>query len=300
VEDGSLKEVADKTAFVTGGASGIGLGMAQAFADAGMRVMIADIRRDHIDEAREWFAERQMRDVQFLELDVTDREAFAKAAEETERVFGKVHVLCNNAGMGVGGPIKNTKFDDWDWGLSVLLGGVVNGLTIFLPYILKHGEGGHIVNTSSTAALVPGGSVYATAKGDVMTLTESIAKELAADNIGVTAFMPGTIKSNIHQSGRTRPDKYRRDTNLLESEERMEAREVSPLWMEARDAGELVLTAIRENQLYLTTHVEFKAATEDRFKRILGAFPAGEPNPDLMADFARRMAAVHKAREPKG
>jgi NAD(P)-dependent dehydrogenase (short-subunit alcohol dehydrogenase family) len=291
-----LQNLEGRTVFITGGASGIGFGMAQAFADAGMKIVIADIRKDHIETARTWFAERQLRDVHFIELDVTDRAGFAAAADETEKVFGKVHVVCNNAGMGVGGPIKDTKYDDWDWGLSVLLGGVINGITTFLPRILKHGEGGHIVNTSSDAALVPGGGVYATAKGAVLSLTESIQRELAADNIGVSVLCPGPIKSNIHQSGRTRPDKYKKDTKLLEMEARKELREVSPLWMEARECGDLVLDAVRNNKLYIITHVERRGDIEARFNRILDAIPNKEPNPELLPDMMRRMAAVGMGR----
>src|SRR5215471_6535849 len=151
-----MDEVEGKTAFVTGGASGIGLGMATAFAAAGMNVVIADLRRDHIAAALERFTELgRSVSVHALELDVTDRDGFARAADDAERVFGNVHVLCNNAGMGILGPVTAARYDDWDWGLGVLLGGVVNGIQTFLPRLLAHGEGGHIVNTSSMAAVVP-------------------------------------------------------------------------------------------------------------------------------------------------
>jgi NADP-dependent 3-hydroxy acid dehydrogenase YdfG len=131
--------------FVTGGASGIGLGMADAFVGAGMNVVIADLRRDHIETALARFGGNER--VHALELDVTDRDAFARAADDAERTFGTVHVLCNNAGMGILGPVTVARYDDWDWGLGVLLGGVVNGIQTFLPRMLEHGEGAHIVNT---------------------------------------------------------------------------------------------------------------------------------------------------------
>src|ERR671924_401042 len=98
---------------------------------------------------------RSSREVRAVELDVTDREWFARAADEAERAFGNVHVLCLNAGMGILGPVTLARYDDWDWGLGVLLGGVVNGIQTFLPRLLAHREGGHIVNTSSMAAIVP-------------------------------------------------------------------------------------------------------------------------------------------------
>src|SRR5580765_6306656 len=120
-----MEGVEGRTAFVTGGASGIGLGMVTAFAAAGMNVVIADLPRDHIESAVAGF---EGKPVHALELDVTDREGFARAADEAERVFGNVHVVCNNAGMGILGPVTAALYDDWDWGLGVLLGGAVNGV----------------------------------------------------------------------------------------------------------------------------------------------------------------------------
>ena len=147
------------------------------------------------------------KNVHHLRLDVTDREAFVRAADETERVFGKVHVLCNNAGVGVLGPIKLAKYDDWDWGLSVMIGGVVNGIQTFLPRILKHGEGGHIVTTSSMGGMLPlsESPIYSTAKAAVIGMCESMRGELAADNIGVSAFCPGPVATNIREVGLMRP-----------------------------------------------------------------------------------------------
>ena len=145
-----MDNVDGKVAFITGGASGIGLGMAKAFTKAGMKAVIADLRADHIAEAKAYFDATPQKDaVHFIELDVTDRAAYARAADEAERVFGKVHVLCNNAGIGISGEISKATYHDWDWAMSVNLDGVFNGIHIFLPRIRAHGEGGHIVNTSS-------------------------------------------------------------------------------------------------------------------------------------------------------
>ena len=131
-----MESVKDKVAFVTGGASGIGLGIARTLANAGMKVVIADLRPDHLDEALKTFADRKA--VHGIQVDVCNRQAMARAADEAERAFGKVHVLCNNAGIGIGGPLKLATYDDWGWIMAVNVGGVINGVQTFLPRILAH------------------------------------------------------------------------------------------------------------------------------------------------------------------
>src|SRR3954469_6274125 len=176
----AMQHVDGKVAFITGGASGIGLGAAKAFVDAGMKVVMADVRQDHIEEALEFFQSRQQgRQVHALKLDVTDREAYAEAARETEATFDKVHVLFSNAGMGVGGPIKNATFNDWDWGVGVMINGVINGFVTLLPYLLKHGEGGHVLSTSSMSAVIPipNATIYTTCKAAMMGMAESMRAE---------------------------------------------------------------------------------------------------------------------------
>jgi NAD(P)-dependent dehydrogenase (short-subunit alcohol dehydrogenase family) len=264
-------EVEGKTAFVTGGASGIGLGMAQAFVAAGMNVVIADLRRDHIDNA---LAQLEGGNVHALELDVTDRDGFARAADEAERVFGNVHVLCNNAGMGILGPVTLARYDDWDWGLGVLLGGVVNGVQTFVPRMLEHGEGAHIVNTSSMAGVlpVPNAAIYITAKAAVIGLSEALRSELAEKGIGVSAFCPGPVQTNIREGGRTRPEQYA-DSGYTELERELEERPNSPLWMDPLECGERVLAGIRNDDLYIFTHREFREGVDERFRAMLASFP---------------------------
>lgn len=264
-----MDDVAGRTAFVTGGASGIGLGMAKAFAAAGMNVAIADLRADHIEAAL-----MELPEAHPIELDVTDRDRFARAADEAERAFGNVHVLCNNAGMGILGPVAEARYDDWDWGLGVLLGGVVNGIQTFLPRMRAHGEGAHIVNTSSMAAVVPvpGAAIYTTAKAAVVGLSESLRSDLAGEQIGVSAFCPGPVRTNIREGGRMRPERYR-DSGYLEFEEELEERPNSPLWMDPVECGERVLAGIRNDDLYIFTHREFREGAEERFRAMLASFP---------------------------
>jgi NADP-dependent 3-hydroxy acid dehydrogenase YdfG len=281
-----MEQLKDKVAFVTGGASGIGLGISKAMVAAGMRVVMADVRQDHLDEARAWFvSQKQSRRVKCIKLDVTNRKAYARAAAATEKAFGKIHVLVNNAGLGLLGSIDKTKFDDWDWGLDVMIGGVINGILTILPRIRAHGEGGHIVNTSSMAAMIPipNCSIYITAKSAMVGLSECLAGELAADKIGVSAFCPGPVQSNIRELGKMRPDKYKRDTGLEEFEKQLAQRPTSDLWMDAVECGQRVVRGIQRNDLYIFTHPEFKAGARERCDKILASFP-DEPINQSRAD----------------
>jgi NAD(P)-dependent dehydrogenase (short-subunit alcohol dehydrogenase family) len=279
-----MQELVGRTAFITGGASGIGLGMARAFAAAGMNVVIADLRPDHIEKA---MADLERGSAHAIELDVTDREGVARAADEAESVFGNVHILCNNAGMGILGAATDARYDDWDWGLGVLLGGVVNGIQTFLPRMRAHGEGGHIVNTSSMAAVVPvpGAAIYTTAKAAVVGLSESLRSDLAGEPIGVSAFCPGPVQTNIREAGRMRPERYR-DSGYLELERQLEERPNSPLWMDPLECGERVLAGIRRDDLYIFTHREFREGAEERFRAMLASFP-DEPLNEERADAIR-------------
>jgi NAD(P)-dependent dehydrogenase (short-subunit alcohol dehydrogenase family) len=284
-----MRDVKGKTAFITGGASGIGLGMARAFARAGMNVAIADIRNDHLKSALELFARQgHAKQVCAIKLDVTNRKRFAEAAHEAEAAFGRIHVLCNNAGIDVGGRLEETRFDDWDWGLGVMLGGAVNGLLTIVPRMRAHGEGGHIVNTASMAALVPvtGFSIYTAAKMALIGIALSLREELAPHKIGVSAFCPGPVKSNIHESARTRPAKYKHDSGLAERHTQLARRIVSDAWMDPLECGERVLRGIRRNDLYILTHPEFKAGAAEHFEVILDSFP-DEPINQGRADAIR-------------
>ncbi len=281
-----MDDFRDKTAFITGGASGIGLGLARSLVEVGARVVMADLRPDHLQAALASFRERGQSDrVHGIELDVTDRGAMAAAADETERRFGKVHILVNNAGVGVEGPLREATYADWDFGLGVNLGGVVNGLQTFLPRIRSHGEGGYVVNTASLAALVvmPAHfAIYAASKAAVISLSEAIRTELIQENIGVTVLCPGPVKSNIHEAGRNRPARFRGDSGFAAAEQRLGERKVSPLWMEPEEVGRRVLEAMRRNEPYVITHGEWRPMAAARFEAILAAMPT-QTNPDLIA-----------------
>jgi NAD(P)-dependent dehydrogenase (short-subunit alcohol dehydrogenase family) len=282
-----MRELGGKIAFVTGGASGIGLGMVQAFLAAGMKVMIADIRPDHLSHAAAELGARE--DVALLPLDVTDRTAIEAAAAACVERFGAVHVLCNNAGVGVIGGAKDASYDDWDWSLAVNLTSVFNGIKAFLPYMLRQGQGGHIVNTASIAALLPASILYAAAKCGVLGLSEGLRGELAADDIGVSCLLPGPVVSNIHQVSAQRPAHFG-NSGLGAIEAVLAERAPNPHWMEPRQAGDLVVQAIRDNELFILTHNEHRPGVEQRFAAITAAFPPGVPDPDGAAKLGFRIS----------
>ncbi len=288
-----MQDLNDKVAFVTGGASGIGLGIGKKFVEAGMKLVIADLRQDHIDEAMAWFEERQQgRNVHAIRLDVTDRAAMAAAADESERVFGKVHVVVNNAGVGIEGPLKEATYEDWDFGVGVNLGGVINGVQTFVPRIRAHGEGGHVVSTASLAGLVvmPGNmAMYATAKAAVIAFMESIRGELAQDGIGVSVLCPGPIKSNIHQLAQNRPQGMKASAAFEAAAERLGQRQVSDLWMEPEQVGDMVVEAIRKDELYIITHGEWRDAVTSRYQAMMAAMPK-DVNPELVESMRPRRA----------
>jgi NAD(P)-dependent dehydrogenase (short-subunit alcohol dehydrogenase family) len=289
-----MKDVHGKVAFVTGGGSGIGLGIAGAFVSAGMKVVLADLRPDHLDSALAEFRERdQSQAVHAIRLDVTDRAAMAAAGDETERVFGKIHVLVNNAGVGIQGPFKGITYADWDFGMAVNLGGVINGLQTFLPRLRAHGEGGHVVNTASLAALVPMPApfvTYVAAKAAVVAISEAIRGELMQENIGVSVLCPGPIRTNIYEVSKNRPAKFQVGDAFRANEASGATKVPFPSMMEPTEVGALVLKAIRNDELYVITHGEWRPVAEARHAAIIDAMPE-KLDPALVAMLAARPPA---------
>jgi NAD(P)-dependent dehydrogenase (short-subunit alcohol dehydrogenase family) len=204
-----MRELAGKTAFVSGGASGIGFALGRAFAEAGMKVMLADIETDALAAAVKSLRKFGP-DVRGVTCDVADPVSVERAAKASYEAFGNVHVVCNNAGVAGGGGIDNISIDTWRWVLDVNLMGVVHGIHTFLPHIRAHGEGSHIVNTASMAGLQSGlgFSPYATSKFAVVAMSEGLAIQLQPLGIGVTVLCPGYVRTRISESGRNRPARY--------------------------------------------------------------------------------------------
>jgi NADP-dependent 3-hydroxy acid dehydrogenase YdfG len=276
-----MEDVRGKVAFVTGAASGMGLAMARSFAAAGMKVVAADVEEAALARVEEEFAASN-REIMTVKVDVTDRQAMADAAAATIERFGKVHVLVNNAGVATGGALDEMTYNDWDWVLGVNLDGVVNGLQSFVDLIKSHGEGGHIINTASIAGhlAVPGLGVYNASKFAVVAISETLRNDLAEKDIGVSVLCPGLVDTNIFDSGRNRPDTLKSETdsdNLVatisdgsDSEERLQ--EIRAIALDPSIVGDMVLHAIRENEMYIFTHPEMEEPVSERASSISDSF----------------------------
>jgi NAD(P)-dependent dehydrogenase (short-subunit alcohol dehydrogenase family) len=259
--------------------------MAKAFVKAGMKVAIADVRQDLLDRAVAEFG--GSRNVHAIQLNVTDREAMKRAADEVERVFGKVHVVCNNAGVIAIEMGADPTYEDFDWMMSVNLGGVINGVQTFVPRIKKHGEGGHVVNTASMNAFLvgPGSTVYVTSKFAVRGLTEALRYSLFEHGIGVTMLCPGVVKTGLGDSYKTRPPQFSKNSGFTQAGWDG-VKTVTQLGADPLVVGELVLAAIKKNQFYVFTASGFRDEMREIGEEIVRALPEGEGDPRL-ADFEK-------------
>ncbi len=273
-----MKELAGKTAFVTGAASGIGLGIATAFAQAGVKVMLCDIEEAALSSALEQLKSTNA-DVDGVLADVSLKGELEAAAEKTIERYGKVHLLVNNAGVGGGGPYGMWSDAAWDWTLGVNLRSVVWGIEIFGPLIERHGEGGHIVTTASVAGLISGNSIaYNVSKYGVVALCEGLRIELASRGIGVSLLCPGFVRTQIVNSRRNVPQRFAATiptasptsgpiaTAIKMMRERIEAG-VDPGYV-----GELVREGVENNWAYIFTDTEFEPLVEARFEAIKQGF----------------------------
>lgn len=230
--------------------------------------------------------------VHAIKVDVTDRAGMEKAAAETVAVFGKIHVLVNNAGIVQHAPIASTTYDDWDWQMGVNLDGVFNGVHAFLPRIQAHREGGHIITTSSILGLftIAQSAIYSASKYAVVGFMESLRAELAGSNIGVTIFCPGLVMSNIQDSNRNRP-KTLADTRFsagaeAQAQERL-MRSDPERAMDPFEAGRLVLRGMRNNDLYVLTHPEFEPVMQARNDALIASIPRDLSPTDARLEMAR-------------
>jgi NAD(P)-dependent dehydrogenase (short-subunit alcohol dehydrogenase family) len=273
-----MKDFKGKVAFITGGGSGAGLGQAKVFSEAGCKVVIADIRKDHLDEAMAYFREKKA-DVHAIQLDITDRKAYKEAADEVEKVYGSPpQLLFNTAGVNAFGPGEASTFEDFDWVMGVCLGGVINGMVTFVPRMIQAGKGGHIVSVSSWGGFSgsSGTTPYSTAKAGVIMLMECYYQALKPYGIGVSCLCPVGIKSNIGESSYTRP-KQLENTGYNTNEKTIEfMRHHYSFGIEPVDLALLLKKGIEDEVLYILPFPDPEKMLRDNFEHIINyATPEG-------------------------
>ena len=273
-----MEELAGKTAVITGGASGMGRAFADRFASAGMRLVVADVEEPALDRAVEELRAGGA-DVVGVPTDVSSAEAMDELAAAAFDAFEVVNVVCNNAGVGGGGPMADLEVVDWDWVLGVNLWGVIHGIRVFLPHLIGHGDG-HIVNTASVAGLTsfPGMAPYNASKHAVVSISETLFQELGAmgSTVGVSVLCPGLVNTRIFESDRNRPEHLQRGpTHVPSAEEEQMREEMREVFADRLRAGtqpaqvaELVHDAVLAGQLYVLTDEEYEDAIERRHRRI--------------------------------
>lgn len=285
-------DFAGRTAFVTGGASGAGLGQAKVFGRAGCKVCIADIRGDALEHA---LGELRGEGITChgIELDVTDRDAFMRAADEAEQALGPVTMLFGTGGVSIFGPLERASYADYDWIFDVNFGGVVNLMQTFVPRMIAHDQGGHIVNTASMGAFFAssGAGIYSASKFAVHGITMAMRDALRDYGIGVSVLCPANIRTNIAESVKTRSEKYGRSGFAVDEREIAALREIYSHGMEPEELAEHVKAAIEENRFYIIPYPEARGLLEAKFKEVLDALPP--PESDLEGQAKRNKAMMN-------
>ena len=261
-----------KTAFITGGVSGIGFGIARAFSAAGIELILSYRNEQYRAQAQDWFARNQRPAPRFVRLDVTDRVRWAQLAGEV----GPVHILVNNAGVSVFGPTDAASYADYDWIMGVNFGGVVNGLVTFLPHIKAQGPGGHVVNVASMAAYLSGpqAGIYTASKFAVRGLTECLRFNLAPHGIGVSLMCPGLTRTNAWDSALKRPADFA--ASGFAAPERAELEQFGTAFeagMDPLEVGEKTLAGMLENRPVIFTHPEFAQDFDEIHRASRAALP---------------------------
>jgi NAD(P)-dependent dehydrogenase (short-subunit alcohol dehydrogenase family) len=285
-----MQDVAGKVAVITGAASGIGRGMAESFAAAGMKVVLSDVEEKALSETTKALRD-QGADVHAIVTDVSKSEQVQALAEESVKRCGAVHVLCNNAGIAVAsGTSWETTLDDWKWTIDVNLMGVIHGVRSFVPIMLEQGSESHIVNTASIAGLVAGADIasYAVTKFGVVALSEHLCLELegAGAKTKVSVLCPGFVATKIMDAQRNRPAD-RPDASPEPADPQSQIfyewfSEQIDQGLTSRTVGDQVLSAIRDERFYILTHPDWNYMIEHRVRNILdGQNPSTMPPPGI-------------------
>ena len=266
-----MKDFAGRTAFVTGGANGLGFGLVRALLAEGCNVAIADIRRASIDAALKALDNPRAMGV---EVDVSSRADLARAAQAVEARFGVVSLLFNNAGVNLFQTIEESSYDDWDWIMGVNLDGPINGVMTFVPRMIRAGGRGYVVNTASMAGFLAAGlcGIYNTTKFAIRGLSESLRASLAPHGIGVSVLCPGLVKSYIYASDEIRPESLKAGAKPVNAENVKRLAAVHEFGMEPDVIAARVLEAMREDRFHIFTHPEFRDELSEVFAEILQDF----------------------------
>jgi len=275
-----VEDLQGRVAVITGGGGGIGEGIAQACAAARMKVVVADIA---VPDAERVAAELRRGGAEALAVacDVSERASVEALAKRVRRVFGAVHLLCNNAGVLLRGPLVERSEADWEWVIGVNLRGVANGVAAFVPHMQAQGGPAHIVNTASIGGLVglPGYGVYSATKSAVVSLSEVLREEVSACGIGVSVLCPGGVATRVTRSARNRPDAL---GGAGESDDAASAPDGAASdgavgsgtseVLSAREVGRLVLLGVRANDPFIATHPAWGEAVAARNEVVLASF----------------------------
>ncbi len=297
-----MSEWTGRVAMITGGVSGLGLGIAKACSDAGMRLALSYRNEDYRRQAAEWFAANGREEPLWVKLDVTDRARFAAVADEVEARFGAVHVLINNAGVSVFGDTADASYADYDWIMGVNFGGVVNGMVSFLPKLRKADGRRHITNVASMAAYLSGpqAGLYTASKFAVRGLTESLRYNLVAKGIGVSLVCPALVATNAWDSAFRRPAEFA-DSGFgeVDREELTRFGGAFSAGMDPHEAGRRIVNGMSANQGTIFTHPEFAEDFKAIFEESLAALPNEEAPPERLEIERLRRAANKAALEGK-
>jgi NAD(P)-dependent dehydrogenase (short-subunit alcohol dehydrogenase family) len=296
----TITDVKDKVVYITGGSSGIGLGIARVMHEAGAKVVIGNLDDKQFPDALKNFPAGDPRLFPIVH-DVMDRDGWQRTADAIEKKFGPVDILVNNAGVGLQQSASAGSLKDWEWGLGVNLWGPIYGVNTFVPRMLAKKTGAHIVTTTSTSGILPGSGagIYTVAKIAAVGLMEELRHELRATNIGTSAFVPGLTTTNIGQSESHRPESLKNDAPPAAAagaaprpagaggppRAAQPRPEVSPAWTRPQDpvvVGRFVLDGILHNDLFIVLQPEYRQGVEARCNALLESMVPFTPIPESM------------------
>lgn len=304
----TITDVKDKVVYITGGSSGIGLGIARVMHEAGAKVAIGNLDDRQWADALKHFPPDDPR-IMTVVHNVMDKDGWQRAADAIEKRFGPVHILVNNAGVGLTQSASRGTLNDWEWGMGVNFWGPVYGVNTFVPRMLAHGQGAHIVTTTSTSGIVPNPTtgIYSVSKIAAVGLMELLRCELRNTNIGTTCFVPGNTTSNLGQSEAYRPPELRNQDipqagaggpgrgtggNAFAAQSRPPAPAPSPYWARPQDpvvVGRVLLDGIYHNDLFVVLQPEWRPGVEARANALLESMVPLTPMPEALAsrDYTR-------------